>query len=63
MFYLRLTLCICLIFRFAVLIIFVHWSMGGVVLVKPLAKVDNLTTHSMHLYVMVTSEFSVLKKQ
>ena len=55
--------CICLILRFAILIIFVHWSMGGVVLVKPLAKVDNLTTHSMHLYVMVTLEFSVLKKQ
>jgi hypothetical protein len=44
-----------------VLKIFVHGSMGGVVLVKPLAKVDNLTTHSIHLYVMFTIEFSVLK--
>ncbi|CAD6267703.1 unnamed protein product [Miscanthus lutarioriparius] len=33
---------------FAVLIIFVHWSMGGVAPVKPLAKVDNLTTHSLY---------------
>jgi hypothetical protein len=57
MFYLRLTLCIWLIFRFAVLIIFAHWSMGGV------APVKQSYYSQYDLYVIFTLQFSVFNKQ